>query len=285
MLALALLLFAGSSTASADLADETALAEHFAPVLSVATDRDCTDGRVLSPDGHRHAARQQHRRAARAVGRDDLVKIGPSGEELADNLYDYHLDFPGDALDPGCGYVDWAQRVTEGSPPVAYAHVARQADAPQQLALQYWFFYAFNDWNNLHEGDWEMIQLNFDAPSAREALARKPTSVGYSQHEGAERASWGDDKLELVDGTHPVLHPADRLACRLLHLGPVPRGIRIAGRRLRRHARCRRPASARTSRRSRATPPRPAARSRGSPSRAAGASCSRPSSTARPART
>ena len=33
-------------------------------------------------------------------------------------------------------------------------------------------------------------------------------SVGYSQHEGAERAEWGDDKLELVGGSHPVVHPA-----------------------------------------------------------------------------
>src|SRR4029078_7194681 len=63
-------------------------------------------------------------------------------------------------------------------------------------------------WNNLHEGDWEMIQLDFDAGSAAEALAKKPASVGYSQHEGAERASWGDDKLKLVDGTHPVVYPA-----------------------------------------------------------------------------
>jgi hypothetical protein len=77
------------------------------------------------------------------------------------------------------------------------------------LALQYWLFYVFNDWNNLHEGDWEMIQLVFDAPTAAEALQTEPAEVGYSQHEGAERAGWGDDKLELVDGTHPVVHPAD----------------------------------------------------------------------------
>src|SRR5262249_35889578 len=54
-----------------------------------------------------------------------------------------------------------------------------------------------------------MIQLVFDASTAEEALGRKPVDVGYSQHEGAERAAWGDDKLELVDGTHPVVHPAD----------------------------------------------------------------------------
>jgi hypothetical protein len=54
-----------------------------------------------------------------------------------------------------------------------------------------------------------MIQLVFDASTAEEALGRTPVEIGYSQHEGAERATWGDDKLELVGGTHPVVHPAD----------------------------------------------------------------------------
>ena len=89
-----------------------------------------------------------------------------------------------------------------------YAHVAAEAGYPGKLALQYWLFYAFNDWNNLHEGDWEMIQLVFDANDARAALAQKPVEVGYSSHEGAERAVWGDAKLEVVDGTHPVVNPA-----------------------------------------------------------------------------
>ena len=35
----------------------------------------------------------------------------------------------------------------------------------------------------------------------------KPVQVGYSSHEGAESASWGDEKLQLVDGTHPVVFP------------------------------------------------------------------------------
>ena len=53
-----------------------------------------------------------------------------------------------------------------------------------------------------------MIQLDFDASDAAQALTTKPVAVGYSQHEGAERAEWGSDKLELVDGTHPVVRPA-----------------------------------------------------------------------------
>jgi len=138
----------------------------------------------------------------------DLVKIGPTAKDLA-GLYEYHLDFPGNALDPGCDYERWARRLEAGSPPTVYAHVATDPAAPGKLALQYWFFYAFNDFNNKHEGDWEMIQLVFDAADASEALqAAHPTEVGYSSHEGAERATWGDEKLELVDGTHPVVYPA-----------------------------------------------------------------------------
>ena len=141
-------------------------------------------------------------------GGSNLVKVGPAAGDLAGDLFDYHLDFPGNALDPGCTYLDWSRRLTAARPPAVYAHVTTDPDHPGQLVLQYWMFYVYNDWNNLHEGDWEMIQLDFAADDARQALAGRPQAVGYSQHEGAERADWGDDKLDLVDGTHPVVYPA-----------------------------------------------------------------------------
>jgi hypothetical protein len=53
-----------------------------------------------------------------------------------------------------------------------------------------------------------MIQLVFDAATASQALERTPVEIGYSQHEGAEGAEWTDDKLERVNATHPVVHPA-----------------------------------------------------------------------------
>jgi hypothetical protein len=138
----------------------------------------------------------------------DLVKIAPTAKDLA-GLYEYHLDFPGSALDPGCSYEKWARRIEQGSKPTIYSHVATDPAYPGRLALQYWFFYAFNDFNNKHEGDWEMIQLVFDATSADEALrAPSPVEVGYSSHEGAESSDWDADKLEIVDGTHPVVYPA-----------------------------------------------------------------------------
>ena len=137
----------------------------------------------------------------------DLVKIAPEARDLV-NRYEYHLDFPGDPLDPGCDYERWSRRITKGSQPTVYAHVATDADHPGKLSLQYWFFYPFNDFNNTHEGDWEMTQLVFDAADAQAALDTEPEEIGYSSHEGAERAAWGDEKLELVDRTHPVVYPA-----------------------------------------------------------------------------
>jgi hypothetical protein len=139
----------------------------------------------------------------------NIVRVGPTADQLSLGLPGYHLDFPGDALRPGCTYEEFSKRLVTQAPSTAYARVVTQADAPGRLALQYWFFYVFNDWNNNHEGDWEMIQLNFDAGTPEQALARGPTEVGYSQHSSAERAEWGGSKLQVVDGTHPVVYPAE----------------------------------------------------------------------------
>jgi hypothetical protein len=53
-----------------------------------------------------------------------------------------------------------------------------------------------------------MIQLNFDTASASKALRMTPALVGYSQHECAESARWGDSKLHVLGGTHPVVYAA-----------------------------------------------------------------------------
>ena len=163
--------------------------------------------RAVRPDRRRRALRRADRRLPGPWNRTDLVKIGPSASDLVDR-YEYHLDFPGDPLDAGCDYELWSRRLTKSTQPTVYAHVATEAGYPGKLALQYWFFYPFNDFNNTHEGDWEMTQLVFDAADAAEALTKDPVRVGYSSHEGAEGAAWGDEKLEIVDGTHPVVYPA-----------------------------------------------------------------------------
>ena len=193
---------------AAGIHDEEALAARYAPVVRlVAQTHECGPGEPYRPIDVDTLFGQQTVALRGPWNAIDLVKIAPHAKDLV-GRYEYHLDFPGDPLDPGCGYERWSRLITEGSKPTVYAHVATDPAYPGKLALQYWFFYVFNDFNNLHEGDWEMIQLNFDAADARTALATRPVEVGFSSHEGAESAKWGDPKLQVVDGTHPVVFPA-----------------------------------------------------------------------------
>jgi len=200
---------AAATPAAADLQDEIALAERYAPVVRLVEQlEECGPGEPYEPLNVDLLFDEPTVALRGPWGGGDLVEIAPTADDLADGLYEYHLDFPGNALDPGCTYELWARRLSEGDAPAVYAHVAGDPSHPGELALQYWLFYAYNDWNNLHEGDWEMIQLVFEAEDAAAALEVEPTRVGYSQHEGAEQANWGEDKLEIVNGTHPVVHPA-----------------------------------------------------------------------------
>ena len=194
--------------AAADRAQEAELAKRYAPVVRLVSHTDCAPGKPYLPIDVNRLFGEPTVALRGPWNQGDLVKIGPTAKDLSKGLFDYHLDFPGSALEPGCDYLRWQRRLVGGQTPAVYAHVATEAGRPGKLALQYWLFYVFNDWNNLHEGDWEMIQLVFDASTPAQAARQPPVEVGYSQHEGAERAAWGDDKLELVDGTHAVVHPA-----------------------------------------------------------------------------
>ena len=195
--------------ARADLAQDRALAERYAPVVRLVAGNDSCgpDSRYVPIDVD--LLFDQPTVALRGPWGNDLVGIAPTAKDVGRGLWGYHLDFPGDALRPGCDYLHWQEHLGAERTPTTYAHVVTDPSHPGEIAVQYWFFYVFNDWNNLHEGDWEMIQLVFDAPSAAAALQTAPVEVGYSQHEGAERAAWDDPKLERVDGTHPVVHPAE----------------------------------------------------------------------------
>ena len=194
--------------AAGSLADEQARAERYAPVVRLVQQPDeCGPGEPYRPMDVNALFGKDTVSLRGPWNPTDLVKVGPAAKDL-EGRYEYHLDFPGNPLDPGCGYERWARKVSEGTTPTVYAHVVGDPEHPGKLALQYWFFYAFNDFNNTHEGDWEMVQLNFDAADAKAALATTPTKVGYSSHEGAEGAKWGDSKLAIVDGTHPVVYPA-----------------------------------------------------------------------------
>ena len=136
---------------------------------------------------------------------DPVVRRAPTAADLYGRGDGFFLDFNGLALEPGCVYEQDFLSYTAGTDPVVYAHVVQQPDEPGYLAVQYWLYWYYNDWNNTHESDWEFIQLLFEASTVEEALASEPIEVGYAQHEGGERADWDSDKLER-EGARPVVY-------------------------------------------------------------------------------
>jgi hypothetical protein len=94
--------------------------------------------------------------------------------------------------------------------PTYYVHAMRDAG---YLVLQYWFFYAMNDWRstfggvNDHEADWEQITLFL----AESDAAEEPELawVAFSAHDEVGddlRRRVDDPDVQLIDGTHPVVN-------------------------------------------------------------------------------
>jgi hypothetical protein len=140
---------------------------------------------------------------------EDIVIEGPSAADLFGLGEGYHLDFPGRSLSPGCGYERDFRRFKEatGTPPTIYAHIVSQPDEPDLLAVQYWLYWYFNDWNNTHESDWEGFHILFEASSIEEALDQEPVAVGFAQHSGGEKADWADSNVSKIDG-RLVVYPS-----------------------------------------------------------------------------
>ena len=136
------------------------------------------------------------------------IKQGPTAADIAGLGGDFYLDLPGDTLEPGCTYAkDFAALRKAGkAPAVTYTHIARQP-GHAGFAVQYWFFYYFNQFNDVHEGDWEGMQLTFTADTPEQALVDGPDQIGLFQHGSGEIADWTDTKVQK-EGDHPVVYPA-----------------------------------------------------------------------------
>ena len=79
------------------------------------------------------------------------------------------------------------------------------------LVLQYWFFYAYNDWANGfggfndHEGDWEGIQLFFALEGGQPA--QSPSHICFQGHHSRITKTWDDPDLEK-EGDHVHVYVA-----------------------------------------------------------------------------
>jgi len=150
-----------------------------------------------------------------AGGKDVTVTYGPTAAEVAGLGDDYYLDLPGDPLDVQCpkegSYATDFQRLraTNKAPAITYAHIATEPGYTG-IVVQYFFFYYFNQFNDLHEGDWEGMQIAFDADTPAEALAQGPSQVALFQHAGGERADWDDTKVQKDGNIRSCSRPPGR---------------------------------------------------------------------------
>jgi hypothetical protein len=201
-------LVAAPSSAAQSTAPEQQLAARYAPIVALQEQEEpCGPGEPYRPESVDVVFGNPDVVLRGPGAGHQVVKVAPNARDLYLKGEGYYLDLPGNPLLPGCTYEEELRRWSRNRPPVAYAHVATEPGRPGELALQYWFFYGFNDFNDKHEGDWEMIQLVFHAADTRAALRTSPYEVAYSQHGGSERAAWDDDKLEKV-GDHPIVYAA-----------------------------------------------------------------------------
>src|SRR5215211_2891922 len=138
--------------------------------------------------------------------KDQVLKSAPSAEDLVTAGPETYLDFSGDPRNPGCAFETYfKQKAAElGLQPTIYAKYV-YSPTNRRLYLEYWFYFYFNDWNDTHESDWEMLALGFDAETPEQALSLTPVWVGYSQHGGGETASWDAEKFGR-DGDHPIAY-------------------------------------------------------------------------------
>ena len=196
----------GSGVHAQDTAAQR-LVERFAPIMMLKEQsQDCdADGESYGPTAA-DIVLDNPEVALRQVGRDDpVVTWAPGARDLIGLGEGFFLDFPGSSLAPDCIYERDFNRYADDEQSTVYAHIVQPPEAPDKLVVQYWTYWYYNDWNNKHESDWEGISLLFDAASIDEALASTPTEVGYSQHEGGERAEWDSEKLER-EGDRPVIY-------------------------------------------------------------------------------
>jgi hypothetical protein len=183
------------------------LATEYSPIAAMRLQqRACGPGEPFRPTVVNLVLENTQVTLRNASGR--VLERAPTAAELGRASGSDYIDLPGNPLSPGCTYEREFRHWYGDRKPSVYAHVASDSDYPGRIAVQYWFYYTFNNFSDKHESDWEMAQVDFKAPTPAQALRVGPYEVDLAQHAGGERGEWtGDPKLSKI-GTHPVSYVA-----------------------------------------------------------------------------
>jgi hypothetical protein len=184
------------------------LAEEYKPVLYVPPYTVCDKDLDTDPFLPMAIDKLLGNQDVRLVNRETKEqKLAPVLADIADAGSPLFLDTLRDA-DPlnqsdVCKYE--ATYLGYSSQTAVYPRVIEQDG---HVIIQYWLFSYFDNWiGNRHEGDWEMVQVVFDADTVAEIDDEdEPEHVDYSQHTGGRRFDWDDVNKDPGNSHHPVVY-------------------------------------------------------------------------------
>ena len=167
----------------------TALAKQFAPTL-----------RFAAAEHYKPIAMQDYvARTTLRSGKPPLGKIlqqHPTLFSLPTGTGASYLDVRGaEPFLHASQYRTIEQSLERSRRPTVYWRIAHQPSTGR-LAIEYWFLYAYNDFFDRHEADWEGVTVFVDNGA--------PLGVSYSQHQGRAWTAW---PASLADD-HPVVYVA-----------------------------------------------------------------------------
>ena len=155
--------------------------------------------------------------------KDWLRSLVRSGADLSDaqiNLRGVEVDRPSTARDMYFSLIDSPisrQDESHPYPVVAYARVLTGQEveaagqtlpdgyAPDDYAIQYWYFYFYNDWWNRHEMDWELAAI---IVRPQEDGQWEPLKAGYAAHVSGVHRDWKELNFDPENPNSPLVFVA-----------------------------------------------------------------------------
>ena len=162
--------------------------------------------RLVQQPADRRAVRSARRQAPRVISRSAKLAAVGLLARLVDVLVRLSLMIRGSV--PGGVTTEAARLHREHLADGPRCYYGRVVRSHGYVALQYWFFYAMNDWRttfgglNDHEADWETLTVFLSATDLR------PRWIAVASHDytGDDlRRRWDDPDLGKQDG-HPVVY-------------------------------------------------------------------------------
>jgi len=109
-------------------------------------------------------------------------------------------------------------------PRTVYARIVR-GPGGTSLALQFWTYYYFNHFVDMHESDWECVLLFFANGAS---VPGEPSEAAYSSHIGTIWRAWVDVPKRLAeDEAHPIVYVAR--GSHAQYFGSCPGGYHVQG--------------------------------------------------------